>query len=249
MARTLIQKHSTSIVRAMVEKVNSLSDLQHKLTKGELRELFVTDVLQYFLTSQFSIGSGVIVNWTGDQSNQIDIVVYDNRVLPPFVQARGKGVYPAESVIATIEVKSWLRKPDLLETEKKAQALRKKVFNPDRTLYKHFSKYRTYCNSIPLCGVIGFYGDGVKELRNNESGKKWLNENINSLFAICLVKKHSWMKVGEPSWSMISYNRETSEEIKRFLAVLLDNIRSLSEIRFEFLVQEHRDWFSAYIRK
>ena len=58
MGRTLIQKHSTAIVRALIERVSALSDLGHRLTKGELRELFVSNILASFLTNQFSVGSG-----------------------------------------------------------------------------------------------------------------------------------------------------------------------------------------------
>ena len=106
MKRTIIQKHSTSIVRGLAERINALVDLDHKLTKGELRELFISNILAQFLTNQFGIGSGIIVNQAGKQSNQTDIIIYDNRIIPSFIREKHIGVYPAECVIATIEVKS-----------------------------------------------------------------------------------------------------------------------------------------------
>lgn len=148
-----------------------------------------------------------------------------------------------ESVIATIEIKSWFRKPELLNAEKSAKKLREEICNPE--IIAGFKDKRL----LPLCAVIGFYGNGVKGL-SHKSGKEWLNENIEHLFAICLVKKYSWMRVVEPSWRLINYEKETNEETKRFIAVLIDNIRTLSINRFIPLMGGmHQDWLSAYIRK
>jgi hypothetical protein len=62
MPQTLIQKHSSAIVRLLAERVKALADLDHRPTKGELREIFVSNVLNLFLTGHFKIGSGIIIN-------------------------------------------------------------------------------------------------------------------------------------------------------------------------------------------
>jgi uncharacterized protein DUF6602 len=62
MPRTLIQQYSSSIIRGLMGRIKSLTHLDHRLTKGELRELFISEVLKSFLTKQFDIGSGVIIN-------------------------------------------------------------------------------------------------------------------------------------------------------------------------------------------
>lgn len=129
--RTIIQKYSTAIVRGMVEKIKSLSGLRHNLTKGELRELFVNEVLSSFMTDQFGIGSGIIINQAGLQSNQNDILIYDNRVLPPFIKKQNIGVFPIESVLGGIEVKTNLTKRSLIETESKFNYLRNKICHPN----------------------------------------------------------------------------------------------------------------------
>ena len=137
MEQTLIQKYSTALIRGLIEKVKSLSELDHRLTKGELRELFVLNILKLFLTNQFDVGSGIIVNQKGEQSNQIDIIIYDNRILPPFIKEKHISVYPAECVLATIEIKSNLRKIDLVNTEKKVKRLYEVIYNPSSSFYKN----------------------------------------------------------------------------------------------------------------
>src|SRR2546426_12636818 len=102
----LIKRYSTAIIEGMERKIYASASLEHKLTKGELGELFVSTVLTSFLTSQFDIGTGIVINQRETQSNQTDIILCDNRILPPFIKQQHIGVYPAESVLGTIEVKS-----------------------------------------------------------------------------------------------------------------------------------------------
>jgi hypothetical protein len=243
MNRTLIQKYSSAIIHSLLGKINSLSDLDHRLTKGELRELFVSNILNSFLTNQFNIGSGIIINQAGMQSNQTDIIIYDNRILPPFIKEQNIGVYPAECVIATVEVKSNLTFPELLKAEKAAQKLKNEIYNQKYSIYKDFSLFK------PHCAIIGFYGNGIKQLSSESEGKLWLNENIKAIFAICLTNRFSWMRVGHTDpWVHRKNDEVTHEETKRFIAVLLDNIRTNSLKRMSILEKEHKDWLSVYIR-
>jgi hypothetical protein len=228
----------------MLERVKGLSSLNHKLTKGELKELFVSAILRRFLPIQFDIGTGIIVNHRGDQSRQTDVVIYDNRVMPPFIKEQAIGVYPAESVIAVLEVKSLLRKKELLSAETSAVQLYDTVYNP-AGFYRGYSPepYK------PLCGIIGFQGNGCKELSDQEAGAAWLSEHISHLFLICVADRYGWAKVGSPTptWGFKKAD-ETHEEVKRFIAILLDNIRTRSEARYQQLARTHYDWLSIYLR-
>ena len=242
--RTLIQKDSSSLVEGMLARIKGLS-LSHKLTEGELKELFVSRILRQFLPIQFDIGTGIIVNHRGDQSRQTDIVIYDNRIMPPFIKEQAIGVYPAESVIAVLEVKSSLRKKELLSAETSAAQLYDRVYDP-AGFYQGYSPepYR------PLCSIIGFRGNGCRDLSDQATGATWLSEHINHLFLICITDKYCWGKVGSPTstWSFRKADPETHEETKKFIALLLDNIRSNSEARYQRLAGVHRDWLSIYLR-
>lgn len=245
MARTTVQKYSISIVRGMVEKAHSLSGMGHQPTKGQLRELFVAEALTPFLTSQFGVKTGVVVNQEGYESNQTDILIYDNRILPPFIEERKLGVYPVESVIATIEVKSWLRKPELLEAEEAARTLHEVICSRK-------SRSGAAVNPFtPLCAVIGFYGRGPRGLGEEGPGRRWLEENVKHLWAICVVGSYSWLhletEAGRLEWKHMAREQETGEETKRFLAALVDNIRTISVYRLTALM-EHQDWVGGYIR-
>ena len=189
MASTLIQRSTQAVIRGLAESSNALSGLEHRLLKGQLRELFVSNVLSSFLTNQLGIGTGVIVNQRGDESNQMDIVIYDRSLLPPLIREKHLGVYPAESVLATIEVKSRLDKASLTTSEEAAQRLHREIYAPEATIYPE-SDF-----PLPICSIIGFYGTGAKELASIAEGKAWLEANVQSLLFLGLINRYSWTLV------------------------------------------------------
>jgi hypothetical protein len=233
MSQTLIQEAVTHLVGDFINRAKALKSLQHELTKGTLKELFVAGVLQRFLPVQLGIGSGIIINDKNQQSRQTDIVIYDKRVMPPFIMVPGIGVYPVESVVATIEIKTKLGRTQLMQAERAAQIL-KDVFA---------CRYSGY---DPLCAVFGFEG-GVRGLDEQATGQELLKNSVHHLRLICIAGRYSWAPT--PRWKI---GRDTSgvhDEAKRFLALFLDNIRTHAELRLSYLMmKKHQDWFSAYIR-
>jgi hypothetical protein len=234
----------------MLERAKALSGLDQNLLKGELRELFVSEVLKCYLSYPFEIGSGIVVNQRGDQSSQTDVIIYDASVLPPFIKGQHLGVYPAECVLATVEVKSNLGPAELLSLEKAAKKLREEVYSDAGSIYSNDQKFK------PICTMFGFSGSGVKELKEQASGQTWLEENCPHVTLIALAGVYSWVRLGDRGWFYESKGIETGEEVKRFAAVLLDNVRSLSWRRLAELNKEktgdytpHRDWLSVYIRE
>lgn len=236
----VIKEYSSALAKSLIARSRSLSGLKHRQLKGILRELFVTDALDPYLTNQFSIGTGIVVNQRGEQSSQIDIIVYDNNILPPFIQKQNVGVYPVECVLATIEVKSRLTSDELKKAEKKAKHLLETICDQNAMVTPTIMK-------PPICSLFAFYGYGKKELRDVNAGEPWLSSNIRNLRAICLADRYSWLIV-RSKWSMCRPNK-TSEEIKRFIAVVIDNIRFLSQMRRINLGSGVQDWLSVYIRR
>jgi hypothetical protein len=239
----LIKRYATAQTKAFVEKSKSIKSLKHSLVKGMLRELFVTDVLRPFLGSQFSLGSGIIINQMSDQSHQNDIIILNNHILPPFIGEQSFGVYPLECVVGTIEVKSNLRKKCLEKAEKDARYLKE-------TLYRDRGTKTPTILRKPFSAIFGFYGSGKKELLREDAGKKWLNENVWALNAICLSEKYCWINKSSThssDWSLERGN-DTNEEIKRFLAIIVDYTRYLAQTLESNLKIGPQDWISAYIR-
>jgi hypothetical protein len=84
----------------------------HTLHKGTPREAFIREFLQNHLSERVAIGTGEIIDAhsrAGGSRNQFDIVIY-KRNYPKLDFGGGISGFLAESVVATIEVKSLLDK-------------------------------------------------------------------------------------------------------------------------------------------
>ena len=186
MCETLIKKYSTSVIKGFIDRANDLKKLKHDLTKGELKELFVSRVLRSFLPSQFDIGSGIVVNGADQHSRQTDILIYDNRILPPFIKEQSIGVFPAHSVIAIVEIKTTLNKKELIKAEKDAKTLTEDVFGGPKVFYK---KGGVPFGLAPLCTVFSFTG-GVRDLKKSDEGAAFLKKDVEHLRLICATGKY-----------------------------------------------------------
>ena len=240
MDRSLIQQHTSAIIKGFIAETKAIGDLRHKSEKGRLRELFVSKILAKFLTSQFGMGTGVIINQKREQSKEIDIIVYDNRILPPFVEEQKVGVYPAECVLGVIQVRSWISKEIIKEYAKSARRLYEEIYNPTSSLYVDFG------NMKPFYGLVGFYDEGIFNGMSEKDILEWMMNNAQPMFGVCLVDKFSWLHVVRSEGSLKMAD-EYNEETKAFFSVLLDNIRTKSQERYLSLAR-HKDWLGIYTR-
>lgn len=240
---TLIQQYTSSVVAGFLARVEALKQLHHSLTKGELRELFVAEILNAFLTEQFGVGSGIVVNQAGTQSRQMDVIIYDKRALPPFIRAERLGVFPMESVIATVEVKSNMTAAEIRDASHAAADLKCNVFSPAGSIYPQLLPQMT-----PLCALVGFYGTGTRALRSLEDGPEWLDANAGGLDVLCLTGDWSWAPINGAWTGQMGDDTAAYEETKRFIAILVDNIVSNAERRLHAVTQQHLDWVGVYVR-
>lgn len=96
----------------------------HSLHKGTPREAFIREFLEKHLNSTVQIGTGEIIDSRSkpnEKRNQFDIVIY-KRNYPRLDFGGGINGFLAESVVATIEVKSTLDKAGVEQAVRAARA-------------------------------------------------------------------------------------------------------------------------------
>jgi Domain of unknown function (DUF6602) len=99
-------------------------------TMGRDRELFINMVLSNIISVPFRLGTGDIVDRNDKKSRQADIVIeYANTLSFPSIYPHSARLYLAESVCATVEVKSTLstRWPDIKDAATALQKLDRHV--------------------------------------------------------------------------------------------------------------------------
>ena len=118
MTSTDASSHHTSYLNALQEICKITEDriaplMSHHGERGRIAEEIFQDFLRKLLPTKFSLGSGVIISRTGDQSSQTDIIIYDHFSNAPLLTEYTAGIFPIECVYATIEVKTNLNRRNL----------------------------------------------------------------------------------------------------------------------------------------
>lgn len=105
--------------RLKLEFTDLSSLIDHNLTSGEAREEALRQFLLHNLPNRIGISSGFVIDTNGNESKQIDVIIYD-RNYGSFFTIGGAKFFPCEIVMAVGEVKS-----DISSTAKLIDALNK----------------------------------------------------------------------------------------------------------------------------
>lgn len=104
----------------------------HPTVKGNARESFIEKFLKSHLANSVDVDTGLIFDCNsqpGDARNQHDVVIY-KRSMPKISFSDTQSGFLAESVVATIEVKSMLTKDELSRASLVASRTKKLTLSP-----------------------------------------------------------------------------------------------------------------------
>jgi hypothetical protein len=122
----MLKAHLNAVEAHLLQISQIPANSGHNLHKGTPREAFIKEFLINHLSERVAIGTGEIIDANStpnQQRNQIDIVIY-KRDYPKIDFGGGINGFLAESVVATIEVKSVLTKRDLEVAITTAQSIK-----------------------------------------------------------------------------------------------------------------------------
>jgi hypothetical protein len=185
----------------------------------------------------FGVETGIVINNKGNESKEIDLIFYDARMLPPFLENGDLDIYPIESVVAVGQVKHYLSVKDLKKSDTNAQYLLEDIWKKNRWVGNKPPDQ-------PLQCLFAFGGDKIKGLEkiNNE----WIEKYIRHLTLICSAGNFSWAKVND-KWKTGNSDKNY-KEIRRFISILIDNLITVSNQRWIWLLETCPDWLGPYLR-
>jgi len=112
--------------RVLVEQLKlSTQSICHNSTKGTVTEQHFIKFLSRYLPRRYEVSSGIVIDHTGQTSDQIDIIIYDPQYTPTLLDQNGHHYVPAEAVYGILEVKPTINKDYLLYAADKAESVRK----------------------------------------------------------------------------------------------------------------------------
>ena len=83
--------------------------IHHPGSKGDALENAWIEWLQNYLPNRYSVDKAIVIDYQGNTSDQIDVVIYDNWFTPFIFNQNGFKYIPAEGVYAVFEVKPDIR--------------------------------------------------------------------------------------------------------------------------------------------
>lgn len=180
-----------SRIHATVGAANALANISHQCLKGQLREIVIRDLLRPFLPSDIGLATGKIITVDGRQSRQQDIILFDKSILPPILLEEYTGLFPIESALYTIEIKSMMtanetRKSDISATEIQS-------FDYLSGEYDDHDKAKPHTFFKVISTVFAFDTDLSYEKKNDLERYNEIRTSTNpAISAICIAGKGYW---------------------------------------------------------
>lgn len=106
-------------IRYTLERSNNDSLITHRGVAGSGREEYLAELLEKFINKNYEITGGLIINSSGLQSNETDLIIYNTNILPPMYIDKVHHIVPIESVVYAFEVKTKLTSTELQTTVQK----------------------------------------------------------------------------------------------------------------------------------
>jgi hypothetical protein len=148
------------IAQALAAQASMAGGTGHAVTTGLTRETLVKKFLRPHLPQEFDVRSGVIVDAEKRQSRQQDCVLVDTRLPLIDIGSETDAIFVAESVVSTIEIKSYLGSSELADTLASV-ALTKKLVRTGQQSYKKAGIGITMQTVLPILTYV-FAFDGLE---------------------------------------------------------------------------------------
>ena len=217
-------------VEAAMAGAKAVANIAHPGFKGELREIVIRDLFYPLLPSDVGVGTGVIISADNRQSRQQDVVIFDRRILPPILLEKSRGMFPIESVLYAIEVKSKMTADEIKKSHRSATELI--GFRYGSGDYDDFGKRTEHTVKKVISAVLAFDTDLTLEGKNDIDRYDDIRGSGNpAIPAICVVGREYWYWSGD-KWR--TWKRTYRfEEVVGFIAHVINTYRTIAATRKE----------------
>jgi hypothetical protein len=217
--------------KSMIENLNVIREnVEHAPSKGEGAENEWIIFLRTYLPKRYCVDRAKVIDHHGNQSDAIDVVIYDQQYTPFVLNKNSIKLIPAESVYAVFEAKQEISKSNIEYAGKKIQSVRKLMRTTAPVVDKGVVKAAPQLFEI-LGGFLCLDGtwvgklsecDPFKEAMGKLKGHKFLNIG-------CVLKSQSFTVTIE-NGTTINYSADDETLIYFFLKLTAD-LQKLGTVR------------------
>jgi hypothetical protein len=214
----------------------------NQVLKGQAREIFVSNLLRPYLAPFAGVCSGVAIDSYGDHSKQLDLIIFDRRVIAPSMLRETDGVIPVESVLATVETKSTLTRQELVCSVENARSVKVLRHRPDEL------EQGSPIKNSPLCYVFAFASDLLKSsemsrlkdvVDESNAGEIKIHVPITGLCVPQVGFIHCVNAGADPPVFAEEVADKDLSEVLRFLVHIVDGTGMLSSQRRQIVLRHY----------
>jgi hypothetical protein len=120
----VVQEYWSGVLQRLQAEVDVFARLVHHYgEQGRENEVALSRLLEALVPKRFGVGTGMIIDSLDNYSRQTDIVVFDQADEPAMLAQTTQLLYPIESVLSCIEVKTTLRNDSIADCIAKKESL------------------------------------------------------------------------------------------------------------------------------
>jgi len=216
----------------------SLSDdavrANHPGLAGRIRELAAKYIISPFLPEDFQIArSGKIIDCLGNESRELDLIIYSKKKLPPVVFESEPLFIPSEAAYYAIEIKSKLTATTVKDAIEKAIQLHQNIkYGPG--VFTDDDKGVKQVISPVLSSLFGFSSDLVGSGKTELDRFKELvgdPSKFGCMTSICSVGKGTWRWVHRKNSWVFYPPTENYYEVIDYLAGISNTLHKIDQGR------------------
>lgn len=171
--------------KTMVSKLETVrTHATHAPTMGDGFEQEWISWFKTYLPDKYSIDSAIVIDYEGNCSDQIDVVIYDSLYTPFIFNESGIKYIPAEGVYAVFEVKPEVTKEYIKYAGEKIESVRKLI----RTSTDIINAGKPF-PARPLTKIVGGILANTNSFANNDKVKEHISslEGFQTIDIGCMV--------------------------------------------------------------
>lgn len=171
-------------------QANSLAaGIRHRGVEGQIREIAIRDCITPFLTQSYQCSSGKIIDSLQNISDQIDLIIYHKKIVPPILINHDLGLFPVECVRYAFEIKTKLTASEIKDANKKFTSVRNLISFPNKQADGSIQR-----GSLPTTVLFAFDSD----LSGSEIDRylKHSKESPPACIVLCVLGKGYWFYNG-----------------------------------------------------
>jgi hypothetical protein len=147
--------------------------ISHAGERGAQREETLKQFLEVYLPKKCGIGSGQIMNSRDSVSRQCDIVIYNALECPLLLTGKGYQLFPIESVLAVIEVKSSLNSksiPECVENISSVKLLGTDEISPACCFFAYTTQFRGQAAAYKVARQLALLSKNIPQRNRFDTG-------------------------------------------------------------------------------